>query len=80
MDKHSCPLRGLTLCDGQRVITDPSRPHSDEPCICDELALVDEHGERAMYLRWLRARTVARSPHLQRAMRYRQIVAERGEF
>jgi len=72
-EEHSCLLRRLTLCDGERSVQPTARAN---PCGCycaavDELqAQGDDLG--ASEHRAARARVVARAATLERIMRFRQ--------
>ena len=71
-DKLSCLLRRLTVCDGQRVVSDSLRAHEDPRCYCAALAAIEHGDHRRSALSWARARDVTRAARLQRAMELRQ--------
>jgi hypothetical protein len=41
MDKHSCPLRGLSLCDGHQL---EDQAHALTSCLCDVIARQERYG------------------------------------
>lgn len=71
-EEHSCLLRRLNLCDGQRVRDVPPRPAS-EACWCSIVGAADESGQTilASVARTERARSVARSAETQRVLSQR---------
>lgn len=75
--EHSCPLRGLTLCDGQEVEDVALR--GVRPCYCAALAgrPVGEDLDTAGELRYLRALSLSRAVQLefQRSARLRREAA-----
>lgn len=71
--EHSCALRALTLCDGQRAYGAPPRA-VETRCYCAALALVDQStwAAEASEIRTARARVVARAAEVQRIVESRQ--------